>query len=85
MLAKIYLIYQRYRHRSENMNPSTAKKPSGKKATQEADEELIPASFGLPPDVHAKVVAEAEKEERTLAAQLRVIVKKWAESQPSAT
>jgi hypothetical protein len=36
----------------------------------------------VPPDVYAKVEAAAKTEERSIAAQVRVIVKAWAEGQP---
>lgn len=39
------------------------------------------ASTELPADVHAKISAVANANERSFAAQLRMIAKEWAEKQ----
>lgn len=50
--------------------------PPAPAVTDDEEETLIPASTSLPPDVYEAAEAEAIQEERTLAAQLRRIIKK---------
>lgn len=51
--------------------------------TTDDENDLEPASCGLPKDVHAKIVASAAANERTFAAELRKIAKDWAAKQPA--
>lgn len=44
---------------------------------------MVPASTELPADIHAKVAAAADANDRSFAAQLRVIAKEWAAKQPA--
>lgn len=66
------------------MRDATMKSPAKKpvEAVTEESSDFVPASCGLPPDVHAKITKVADREERTFAAQLRMIAKEWAAKQP---
>jgi hypothetical protein len=50
-------------------------------STGQDSEEFAAASFGLPPELKAKVKTAAKDNDRPFAAQLRVIVKEWAAKQ----
>ena len=50
-----------------------------KKPAAPAEPEELSAATKLPPYVHAELMASASAEDRTFAAQLRVILTEWAE------
>jgi hypothetical protein len=69
---------------------STATKSPAKKTPTRAAQhgaananEMLPASCELPASVHAKVSAAASANERSFAAQLRLIAREWADRQPA--
>lgn len=62
------------------ITPMTKTTTLQKRAATSQEPEMLPASTEIPSDVHAQVTAEAARNERSFAAQLRLIVKAWATS-----
>lgn len=59
-------------------------KPTQRKTPPPAEAGMVAASCELPAEVHAAIAAAAAAGERSFSAQLRLIAREWAQSQPAA-